>query len=420
MKCNIISLGCPKNLVESEEIIGTLGAAGCEIAVLPEDADIMIINTCGFIEPAIEETKHEIANALTIAQKTGARLFVYGCAVNRCKQVLQSLFPEVIHWYRIDQQSEMIDMIMQTRITTTSRLVTTPGYAYLKIADGCSNKCAYCTIPDIRGPFHSIPQPYIVNQAQELADVGIKEVILVAQDITQYGVDVYGKPCLTDLIRSISAIDGISWIRLLYAHPRGITDELIQEIGTNDRVCNYLDVPIQHINDRLLHIMHRKTSRQHIETSFSRLQDIKGISIRTTVIAGLPTENDKEFMELIDFLQHSPVTWLGVFSYHPEPGTRAAIMDQHDPVTVDERYTQLIQLQHDLLMKHYEQLLGKTHTVMVHGRNSHYCGHSEHSCPEIDDPILIDAPHLEYGCFYQARFDHFDKEQMYAEVSATL
>lgn len=416
MKCNFVSLGCPKNLVDTEEIIGTLGTAGCEIAVQPEDADILLINTCGFIAPAFEETSEEIKKAFEIAQRTKAQVFVFGCAVERFESELRAHFPGIKHFYRISQRQDMIELITQSSIDEKSRLVTTSGYAYVKIADGCSNHCAYCTIPGIRGPLCSVPENDIINHVHELADLGIKELILVAQDTTRYGEDLYGSSRLSNLLHSCSKVPGISWIRVLYAHPRGISPALLHEIQANDKVCNYLDIPIQHINDRILTLMNRKTSKEQIETLFQQIGNIKGFSLRTTVIAGLPTETENEFMELINFLQDAPINWLGVFKYYPESNTPAALLPQLDPALVNARYRHLLDVQHTLLHNYYKKEIGAVCRVMIHDRNRHYYGHCEHSCPEIDDPIIFNEPSLDFGQFYHARFNRLDHNYRYAEI----
>jgi ribosomal protein S12 methylthiotransferase len=417
MKCTILSLGCPKNLVESEEIIGTLGAAGCSIAASPEDADILIINTCGFIAPALEETREEIRMMVSIAQRTGARVYIYGCAVERAQDALRKEFPAIQNWFRITQRHEMLDAIVHAPVKQASRLVTTPGYAYLKIADGCSNHCAYCTIPSIRGPFRSLSETTILEQARELAALGIKELIIVAQDTTRYGEDLPDKTSLVQLLHACTQIPGIAWVRLLYAHPRGITDELLQEIVENDKICRYLDVPIQHISDRLLTAMHRGISRKRIEILFMKLQSIKGLSLRTTVIAGLPGETSDDFKELVDFIKTAPITWLGVFSYYCESGTPASQLPQIDPVCAQERAQQLMELQAALLHKRYRSELGKTRKVMVHDQNGLFCGHSEYSCPQIDDPIMIRNHNLHLGRFYQVRIANMDDHRLYGEVT---
>ncbi|MBN2620355.1 30S ribosomal protein S12 methylthiotransferase RimO [candidate division WOR-3 bacterium] len=417
MKCTILSLGCPKNLVESEEIIGTLGAAGCSIAAFPEDADVVIINTCGFIAPALEETRQEIHATVSIAKKNGARVYVYGCAVERAQDELRREFPSIQNWFRIPQRQDMLEAILHEPAKQASRLITTPGYAYLKIADGCSNHCAYCTIPSIRGPFRSLPEKAILEQARELAALGIKELIVVAQDTTRYGEDLPdSKTSLAQLLRKCTQIPGIAWVRLLYAHPRGVTDELLREIAENDRICTYLDVPIQHSSDRLLAAMNRGISRKGIETLFKKIESIKGLSLRTTVIVGFPGETDDDFMELMNFIKNAPVTWLGVFKYSCEPGTPASRLTQIDPVCVQERVQQLMDLQAVLLHEHYRSELGKTRKVMVHDQNGFYCGHSEYSCPQIDDPIIICNHDLDLGRFYQIRIAQLDDQHLYGEV----
>lgn len=420
MKCNILSLGCPKNLVESEEIIGTLGAAGCSIAACPQDADILIVNTCGFIAPALEETREEIRTMAFIAKETGAQVYIYGCAVERSEDTLRKEFPSIHNWYRIARRQDMIRAILRVPAEQTNRLVTTPGYAYLKIADGCSNHCAYCTIPGIRGPFHSLPETMILEQARELAALGIRELIVVAQDTTRYGEDLSDKTSLVHLLRKCTRIPGIAWVRLLYAHPRGITDALLREIAENKKICKYLDVPIQHISDHLLTTMNRGISRKGIETLFKKFESIKGLSLRTTVIVGLPGETDDDFMELIGFIKTANISWLGVFKYYCEPGTPAARLPQIDAAIARERLQRLMDLQTALVHERYQSELGKIRTVMIHDHNGLYSGHSEFACPQIDDPILIRSKHLGLGRFYRVQIAHMDEQHLYGEVAHDL
>ena len=414
MKVNLISLGCPKNIVDSEKLLGSLGAAGMEICSLPEHSDIIIINTCAFIEPAIAETEEVIQEILIKAN--GKRIYVYGCAVNRYEQRLRKKFPAVSGFFTLEQYNALKETIQQESIHIDSRLVTTKGYAYLKIADGCSNHCSYCTIPGIKGPFKSNRICDLYKEAEQLSRLGVKELILIAQDTTSYGVDIYDKPMLCSLIRRLSEIEEIEWIRIMYAHPKHLTDEIIDEIKLNNKVCKYLDLPIQHINDRVLGLMNRGVTRKQIKNVFSKLNKVKGISLRTTVISGFPTETESEFEELINFIQDANINWLGVFPYYREIGTHAADLDQLSDDIIADRYQKLLKLQKTIINRTNKKKIGSTHKILVHHKNTQFMGHAQYTCPEIDSNILIMTDHIKLGEFYDVRFKDLDGCDIKAEV----
>ncbi|MEO0185687.1 MAG: radical SAM protein, partial [candidate division WOR-3 bacterium] len=262
IKIYFISLGCPKNLVDSEKIMGSLERNDCVVTDSIRESDIIVINTCGFIKPALRETENEIKKILK--KNKGKKVYVYGCAVNRCKKLLVEKFPKVTDWFYLSEKNRLLNTITHRKIRLGARLLSTYGYAYLKIADGCSNHCSYCTIPRIKGAFKSAKFEDLINEAQAMAQLGIKELILIAQDTAKYGIDLYKKQMIIPLIRELSKIKGIEWLRLLYAHPKSITDELLFEIRNNPKVCKYLDMPIQHINNRLLALMNRGITKQEI------------------------------------------------------------------------------------------------------------------------------------------------------------
>jgi ribosomal protein S12 methylthiotransferase len=402
MKVNLISLGCPKNLVDSEKLLGSLGAAGVEICTMPEHSDVIIINTCAFIEPAIKETEEVIDDILTHAKNS--RVYVYGCAVNRYEKRLKQAFPSVTGFFSLEQYDELLKMIHKQPINTRPRLLTTHGYAYLKIADGCSNHCSYCTIPSIKGPFKSNSIDQLYEEAKELAMLGVKELILIAQDTTAYGQDLYNKPMLSGLIRRLSAIESIKWIRIMYSNPKSLDDEMIDEIRKNVKICKYLDLPIQHINDRILKLMNRGVTRKQIHDQFMKLKKVKGISLRTTVIAGFPSETDIEFNELVSFLEDISIDWLGVFYFYCETGTQAAGLDQLPENVIEKRYQKLLTLQHKIIQMTNRKKIGEIHKILVHQKNMQYKGHTQHACPEIDSNVLINSDDLMLGKFCSARF----------------
>ncbi len=416
MKVNLISLGCPKNLVDSEKILGALGAAGISISALPQDSDIIIINTCGFIRPALEETENEIEKALQIADENNKKVYIFGCAVNRFENELRDKYPGVSGWFKLEDKKKLLHTIKARAVNILSRLPTTQGYAYLTIADGCSNHCSYCTIPSIKGDYHSFDMDELVKEAIELSKLGIKEIILIAQDTTRYGVDMYNEPMLVPLIKSISKIPEIEWIRIMYAHPKSIDNEIIYEIESNKKVCKYIDLPIQHINNRILKLMNRGVIRKKIETIIKRLKDIKGISLRTTIIAGFPTETNDEFKELIEFLKETDFDWLGAFPYFNESGTKAAHLEQVPGKIIDSRFKSILTLQKNLIKKKNTKRIGNIYKTLIHSQNGYYIGHTEFTAPDIDTQVLINNKTLKLGNFYNLKITNVQGCDLYANT----
>ncbi len=414
MKVHLISLGCPKNLVDSEKILGALGASGVIISTVPQDYDVIVINTCGFIKPALRETEEEIKKALQNANSSNKMIYVFGCAVNRFGTQLKDKYPNIAGWFKLEEKRKLLYTIRPKAVNVDSRLLTTQGYAFLKIADGCSNHCSYCTIPSIKGEYHSFDMDELIKETIELSKLGVKEIILIAQDTTRYGVDLYNKPMLVPLIRSISKISDIKWIRIMYAHPKSIDEDIISEIESNNKVCKYIDMPLQHINDRILCLMNRGVSRNRIETIIKRLKEIKQISLRTTVIAGFPAETNDEFKELIEFLEQVRFDWLGVFPYCCEHGTEAARLEQLPWCIIDERYKKIINLQKKLIDEKNFHKIGKVFKTLIHGRNSHYTGHTEFTTPEIDGHVLTNNDSIKIGNFYNLKINHIRGCDLYA------
>ena len=399
---NLISLGCPKNLVDSERILGALGCAGMTICPTPEESDVIIINTCGFIAPAIEETKQVIKETLDTTGN-GKRIFVVGCAVNRNRDELQEAFPQVSGWFRLEDEAMIAPEITGANKAVDTRLLTTHGYAYLKIADGCSSNCSYCTIPSIKGAYRSVDLDALIKEGRELAELGIKELILIGQDTTRYGHDIYGRNMLQTLLHELSRIHGIEWIRLMYAHPKTIDRDAIEEISQNEKVCKYIDLPIQHINDRILKLMNRGVDRRRILQVIEQLKKIKHMVIRTTIIVGFPTESNDEFNELMDFAQHGYIDWLGVFPYYPESGTAAAGLQPLPADIVDQRYQRAITVQQCLLQKNNNSRRNREYKMLVHARQGDYLAHSEFATPDIDSQVIIKEEALQLGAFYNVK-----------------
>lgn len=413
-RVHFISLGCAKNLVDSERLIGALGSRGAVMVTRPSDADAIVINTCGFIQPAVEETEQEIARAL---RHRGINVYVYGCAVNRCAGALKKKFPRVAGWFTIEKKKDMLKRLASDALESDVRCLTTRGYAYLKIADGCSNRCSYCTIPAIKGPFRSVPSEAVVREARELVRLGASELILIGQDTTRYGLDLYGKPMLPELLTALSRIKQVRWLRIMYAHPASINNAIIEAIAKNPRVCKYLDLPIQHISDGVLRSMNRGVTRDQIETLLARLERIKNITLRTTVLAGYPGETDGEHEELRAFLCLGHFDYVGVFPYCRERGTRAARLRQIPNDVIQTRYRRLLRLQRILLTAANKRRLRMTWPVLVHDRNGSYVGHAEFNAPDVDSRILCRSKKMAFGRYYRMELTALKGADLYGKIS---
>ena len=427
MKVGFISLGCSKNLVDTEKAIAIFKKEKYEIVNKPEDADIIVINTCGFIESAKEEAINTILEMAEYKKKKCKYLIAMGCLVERYKEELAKEIPEVDLWIKYSEYGtlwEQINGVIQengeaeekniSKVPTFEefgdRVITTgENYAYLKIADGCSNRCTYCAIPYIRGPQISRKMENIVEEAQKLADEGYKEIILIAQDTTKYGTDIYGKPMLAKLLTEISKIDKLEWIRFLYAYPETIDDELIKVVKENDKVCKYFDIPIQHISNTVLKRMNRQSNGESIRKLIQKLRkQIPDVVIRTTVMVGFPGETEEDFKELYKFIKEVKFEKLGCFTYSKEENTPAArIKEQIHPMTKKSRYNKIMSMQQEISKENLKQNIGKTLKVLVEGRtfdNRYYIGRSYMDVPEIDGIIYIkEDKNLQIGDFIECK-----------------
>ncbi|MEF9932513.1 MAG: 30S ribosomal protein S12 methylthiotransferase RimO [Cetobacterium sp.] len=433
MKLGLISLGCSKNLVDSEYLIGMLVARkGFEITNDIEDADVALINTCGFIGDAKEESIQAI---LEIAEykRTGKlkKLIVAGCLAQRYAQELIDEMPEVdavIGTGDLDKIEKIIDEIFENKKvvessslnfladSTTERILTTsPHTAYLKIAEGCDRKCAYCIIPQLRGKLRSRTIEDIVQEAKNLAANGVREINLLAQETTEYGIDLYKKKALPDLLKELAKVEGIEWIRSYYMFPNSLTEELIEVIKNEPKVCNYFDVPIQHISDEILRSMGRAKSGDHIKAILNKIrQEIPEASIRTTVIVGFPGETAEQFEELKDFIQEFKFDYVGVFKYSREEGTRAHDMEnQVDEDIKQERWVELTNLQSQIAEAKNRELIGKVVEVMIDGVSSEsefmLEGRTMGQALEIDGKILTNDGTAKQGEIVKVKLEqNFD------------
>ena len=413
MKILFISLGCDKNLVDTEVMLGMLASRGYEMTNDEQEADIIVINTCCFIHDAKEES---IQNILEMAEykKNGSAkaLIVTGCMAERYRQEILDEIPEVdevLGTTAYDRILDAVDAALagQHEVMTadldalplpeTKRLVTTGGhFAYLKIAEGCDKHCTYCIIPKIRGNFRSVPMERLLKEAQDLAEQGVKELILVAQETTLYGKDLYGEKSLPKLLRELCKISGIRWIRILYCYPEEITDELIQVMKEEPKICHYLDLPIQHANDTILKRMGRRTSKQELIDIVQKLRkEIPDICLRTTLITGFPGETQEQHEEVMEFIDTLEFDRLGAFTYSPEEDTPAATFeDQIDEGVKEDRQADIMELQQEIAFDKAEDMIGREVLVMIEGKvadENAYVGRTYRDAPNVDGLIFINT-----------------------------
>lgn len=411
MKIGMVSLGCPKNLVDSEVMLGLIREKQLEITNDPAEADLIIVNTCGFIESAKEESINTVLQMAEYKQNGSCKYLVMtGCLGQRYADELFESMPEVDAIVGTDSFTDIgwvIDQVMAGKrlkhlqklesknVAMPPRMLTTPSYmAYLKIAEGCDNCCSYCIIPQLRGPYTSRPYAEVLAEAKALADSGIKELIVVAQDTTRYGEDTTGKLLLPQLLHDLNALEGIEWIRVMYLYPNNFTDELIEAFATLDKVCKYIDIPLQHASDRLLDSMNRFDTRAQVETLLNKLRTrIPGITIRTTFIVGFPGETEEDFEELKDFVEKQRFENAGVFQYSQEEGTVAGVMEnQIEPEVKENRYHELMALQAGISEEIHQEREDVELDVLVEGfdEDNLAYGRSTHEAPDIDGTIFIE------------------------------
>ena len=413
MKVGFVSLGCSKNLIDTEMMIGVFKNNGFTIVNNPQTADIIVINTCGFIEPAKEEAINTILE-MAEYKKTGKFkiLVATGCLVERYKEELEKALPEVDIFLKYSDYAEekgksaevfakVLKKIAEnievekSELDFMDRVVTTGNnYAYLRIAEGCSNRCTYCAIPYIRGAFVSRTIEDILEEAEMLVKSGRKELILIAQDTSKYGIDIYGKPQLARLLTELCKIKDLKWIRFLYTYPEDITDELIEVVKKEDKICKYFDMPIQHISDRVLKRMNRKCTGESIRKVIEKLRkEIPNVIIRTTVMVGFPGETNEDFEELYDFIKETKFDKLGAFSYSKEDGTPASrLKEQIHPMTKKSRYNKIMKLQKEISKQNEQQLLGRELEILIEDMSfdrKYYVGRSYMDVPEIDGVAYI-------------------------------
>ena len=413
MNILFISLGCDKNLVDTEVMLGLLDSRGYQMVDTEEEADVIVVNTCCFIHDAKEESINTILQ-MAEYKKTGRlkALIVTGCLAQRYQKEILDEIPEVdgvLGTTSYDKILEAIDEALagHTELkmedinalpqVETKRLVTTGGhYAYLKIAEGCDKHCTYCIIPKVRGDYRSVPMEKLLKEARELAEGGVKELILVAQETTVYGVDLYGEKKLPELLRKLCEIPGLYWIRILYCYPEEITEELIQVIKEEEKICHYLDLPIQHASDGILKRMGRRTTKQELVDIIGKLRkEIPDIALRTTLITGFPGETQEQHEELMAFVDEMEFERLGVFTYSPEEDTPAAAMPDQIPEEVKElRQAELMELQQEIAFEKAEDMIGRELLVIIEGKvvdENAFVGRTYMDAPNVDGLIFVTA-----------------------------
>ena len=427
-KINVITLGCSKNTVDSEHLMARLAAAGYEVLFDSDrtDAKVVVINTCGFIGDAKQESIEMILRAAE-ARKAGKieRLFVIGCLSERYADELRTEIPEVDEYFGARTWDGIIRALgaSEDPALATERHLTTPKhYAYLKISEGCNWKCGYCAIPLIRGEHRSVPMEELEEEARKLAARGVRELMVIAQDTTYYGIDLYGRRCLAELLRRLCRIDGIEWIRLHYAYPTAFPEEVIEVMAAEPKICKYLDIPFQHISDAQLAAMHRRHTKAEALALIDKLRRaIPGLALRTTLLVGYPGETEADFGELLDFVREVRFERLGVFAYSEEEGTYSA-RELHDDVpeaVKQQRVERIMALQNEISLDNNRRRVGRTERIIVDSRQGDfYVGRSQYDSPEVDQEILIPAAarRLLRGHFYDVRITSAADYDLYGEV----
>ena len=427
-KINVITLGCSKNTVDSEHLMARLAAAGYEVLFDSDrtDAKVVVINTCGFIGDAKQESVDMILRAAA-AKQAGKieRLFVVGCLSERYADELRAEIPEVDEYFGARTWDGIVRALGASEdpaLATERRLTTPRHYAYLKISEGCNWKCGYCAIPLIRGAHVSVPMEVLEEEARKLAAQGVREVMVIAQDTTYYGIDLYGRRMLAELLRRLCRIDGIEWLRLHYAYPTGFPEEVIEVMAAEPKICKYLDIPFQHISDAQLAAMHRRHTKAEAMELIRRLRTaIPDLALRTTLLVGYPGETEADFEELLEFVREVRFERLGVFAYSEEEGTYSAekLRDDVPEAVKQERVERIMALQNEISLDNNRRRVGRTERVIIDSRQGDfYVGRTQYDSPEVDQEILIPAggKRLLRGHFYEVTVTSAADYDLYGKV----
>ena len=427
-KINVITLGCSKNTVDSEHLMARLAAAGYRVAFDSDrtDAEVVVINTCGFIGDAKQESIDMILRAA--AAKTAGkieRLFVIGCLSERYADELRAEIPEVDDYFGardLEGIARALGAAGGEALATERHLTTPRHYAYLKISEGCNWRCGYCAIPLIRGPHVSVPMETLEEEARKLAAAGVRELIVIAQDTTYYGLDLYGRRMLAELLRRLCRIDGIEWVRLHYAYPAAFPEDVVEAMASEPKICKYLDIPFQHISDAQLAAMHRRHTKAEALALVGRLRAaIPDLALRTTLLVGYPGETEADFAELVEFVREVRFERLGVFAYSEEEGTYSAreLRDDVPEAVKQERVERIMALQRDLSLENNMRRVGRVERVVIDSRQGdYYVGRSQYDSPEVDQEILIPAAErrLVRGRFYDVGIERASDYDLYGRV----
>ncbi len=431
-KFNIQTLGCPKNLVDSEQIKAMLEHNCLQYTNDPTMADVIIINTCGFINSAKEESINTILDFAEYKKAYNCQLLIVtGCLVQRYEQELRKEIPEVDYFFNLQNLHRIHNLLSRCKSLSNipnfpkRSLLTPPHYSYLRISDGCENFCSYCAIPYIRGKLRSRKISDITEETKYLAEQGVKELIIIAQDTTNYGKDIYEKSQLVQLLNELEKIEGIKWIRLLYLHPAHITKQLINKIAESEKICHYFDIPIQHINNHILQKMNRKITREEV---IAKIEYIRGripdAVLRTSLIIGFPGETEKEFQELLDFLKEYKIDKLGAFTYSREEGTLAYTMKEQIPEKVkQERLDRLMSIQREISETTLRRYIGRKLPVIIDERQTgdsefSYLGRTKYDAPEIDGLVYVQAKDVKQGDIVLAEIIDTLEYDMLSQVSS--
>lgn len=424
-KINIITLGCSKNTVDSERLMSQIKLNNFSLSESSEGADSVIINTCGFIDAAKEESVNTILEAIQL-KKQGKikKVFVAGCLSERYMSDLKKEIPEVDKFFGTEAYEEIVTELggdLKNNLLGERELTTPKHFAYLKISEGCDNPCSFCAIPLMRGTHKTKSIDELLYEASALAKKGVKELIIIGQDTTDYGKDIYGKRSIAELLNKLSEIEGIEWIRLLYAYPSHFPKDLMETIRDNPKVCKYIDIPLQHITDDVLKSMRRGITKRRTKELLKELKDtIPGITIRTTFIIGYPAETDNDFDELCEFVKDIEFDRFGVFKFSVEENTSSYILG--DPVSdeiKEERVSTIMEIQKEISLKKNEELIGKTMKVIIDSEDSEfYIARSERDAPEVDGEVLINKSEkkLNIGTFYNVEIYDCNEYDLFAKT----
>jgi ribosomal protein S12 methylthiotransferase len=421
---HILTLGCSKNTVDSETLAGHLRANSLTLAASAEEADALVINTCGFIDAAKEESVHTILEAAQLKKKGGLKqLIVAGCLSERYGEELAKEIPEVDHFFGTEAYSNILKVLSPNLKYSLlgERILSTPKhFAYLKISEGCDNPCSFCAIPLMRGGHRSKPEEQIINEMKSLVDQGVKEFVVVAQDLTYYGLDIHGKRTLSDLLKRMSDVEGAEWIRLMYAYPAKFPRDILPVIAERPNICNYLDMPLQHVSTDVLKSMRRGITRRATEELIAEIRGtVPGITLRTTFIIGYPSETEQAFDELAEFVEQTRFDRLGVFNYSQEDDTYSYILG--DPISEEvkkQRCKGIMDIQKEISLEKNRELLGTTMKVIVDDFvNGEYQARSERDAPEVDNEVYIrTAKKLGIGEFVNVEIEDASEFDLFASI----